>query len=134
MSIDGVRYEYHQPPLYYVLMAPVYKAAAGLPVAQQVIVLRLVSVLMGALVLLAAYAIARRLFPAPGDALLRLATPAILAAIPMHTAMSAAINNDTLSELLLALILYLCLLRLEDRLPVAPLRGPGRAALRAWAC
>ncbi len=115
MSVDGVRYENHQPPLYYVLVAPLFKASAGLPVAQQVVVLRLASVLLGALVLLAAYAIARVLFPA--NPLTALAAPAFLAVIPMHTAMSAAINNDTLSELLLAIILLLSLLRLQDRLP-----------------
>lgn len=115
MSVDGVRYENHQPPLYYLLMAPLFKASAGLPMAPQVIVLRLASVLMGVLVLVAAYAIARTLFPA--NPLTALAVPAFLAVIPMHTAMSAAINNDTLSELLLAIILLLSLLRLQDRLP-----------------
>ena len=115
MSVDGVRYENHQPPLYYALMAPLFKASAGLPVPQQVVVLRLASVLLGALVLLAAHAIARTLFPA--NPLTALAVPAFLAVIPMHTAMSAAINNDTLSELLLAIILLLSLLRLQDRLP-----------------
>jgi hypothetical protein len=35
----------------------------------------------------------------------------------MHTAMGAAINNDTLSELLLAVILYVSLLRLDDAIP-----------------
>jgi hypothetical protein len=39
LSVDGVRYENHQPPLYYALMAPLFKASAGLPVPQQVIVL-----------------------------------------------------------------------------------------------
>jgi hypothetical protein len=115
LSVDGVRYENHQPPLYYALMAPLFKASAGLPVPQQVIVLRLASVLMGAMVLLVAYFIARTLCPA--NPLTALAVPAFLAVIPMHTAMSAAINNDTLSELLLAIILFLSLLRLQDRLP-----------------
>jgi hypothetical protein len=115
MSVDGVRYENHQPPLYYVLMAPLFKASASLPVTQQVVVLRLASVLLSAVVLLVANAIARAIFPA--NPLTALAVPAFMAVIPMRAAMSAAINNDTLSELLLAIILLLSLPRLQDRLP-----------------
>lgn len=115
MPIDGVRYEFHQPPLYYLLMAPLYKVTTGLPLAQQVVALRLVSVLLGALVLLVAYGITRTVFAK--ESLLALAVPAFVAVIPMHTAMSAATNNDTLSELLLAVILWLALLRLRDAIP-----------------
>ncbi len=113
MPVDGVRYEFHQPPLYYVLMAPLYAATTGLPLATQVVALRLVSVLLGTLTLLLAYAMARLLFPK--DARVRLGAPALLAAIPMHTAMNAAINNDPLAEALLAAIALLCLLRLQGR-------------------
>jgi len=112
MSIAGVRYEYHQPPLYYLLGAAIYKATASLPLSTQVLILRLFSVALGVLVLLVAYATAQEVFP--GDRTLALATVAFVAFVPMHTAMTAAINNDTLAELILALLVWLSLRRLRD--------------------
>jgi hypothetical protein len=112
MSIAGVRYEYHQPPLYYLLGAAIYKATASLPLPSQVLILRLFSAALGVLVLLVAYATAQEVFP--GDQTMALATVAFVAFVPMHTAMTAAINNDTLAELILALLLWLSLRRLHD--------------------
>jgi 4-amino-4-deoxy-L-arabinose transferase-like glycosyltransferase len=43
MSIDAIRYEFHQPPLYYVLAAPLFALTGG-----SLLVLRLFSVLLGA--------------------------------------------------------------------------------------
>ncbi len=115
MSIAGVRYEYHQPPLYYLLGAAIYKVTESLPLPTQVLILRLFSVALGVLVLLVAYATAQEVFP--GDQTLALATVAFVAFVPMHTAMTAAINNDTLAELLLALLVWLSLRRLRDADP-----------------
>jgi len=115
MSIAGVRYEYHQPPLYYLLGAAIYKVTASLPLPTQVLILRLFSVALGVLVLLVAYATAQEVFA--GDQTLALATVAFVAFVPMHTAMTAAINNDTLAELLLALLVWLSLRRLRDADP-----------------
>ncbi|GAG30145.1 unnamed protein product, partial [marine sediment metagenome] len=42
MSIEPLRYEFHQPPLYYILATIVYKLFAG-----RLLPLRLVSVLLG---------------------------------------------------------------------------------------
>jgi hypothetical protein len=115
LSIAGVRYEYHQPPLYYLLGAAIYKVTASLPLPTQVLILRLFSVALGVLVLLVAYATAQEAFS--GDRMLALSTVAFVAFVPMHTAMTAAINNDTLAELLLALLLWLSLRRLRDADP-----------------
>ena len=59
LSIDPLRYEFHQPPLYYALTAPIYGLTGGDPLA-----LRLFSVVLGSGVVLLAYATARRIFPA----------------------------------------------------------------------
>jgi hypothetical protein len=100
MSIEPLRYEFHQPPLYYVLAAVVYKLCAG-----RLIPLRLLSVLFGCCLLWVAYHIAKEIFP--GDEPLALGTTAFVAFVPMHVAMTAAVNNDTLAELILAVILWM---------------------------
>jgi 4-amino-4-deoxy-L-arabinose transferase-like glycosyltransferase len=98
MSIEPIRYEFHQPPLYYLLVVPVYHLFGGV-----LLPLRLFSVGLSALSLLVAYWTVRML--APGQPFLALGTAAFAAFLPMHLAMTAAANNDTLAELLLATIL-----------------------------
>ena len=75
MPIDGIRYESHQPPLYYARSAPLYRLFRNVQgpwatPAPGLLPLRLFSVLLGAGVVILAYAIACRIFPAwPGLAL-----------------------------------------------------------------
>jgi 4-amino-4-deoxy-L-arabinose transferase-like glycosyltransferase len=100
-SIDAIRYEGHQPPLYYLLAAPLHRLTGGLPLGAQVLVLRGLSIVLGAIVVASAFAVGRQLCPhRPAIALLAAATAAF---VPMHTAISAAINNDSLANALAAL-------------------------------
>ncbi|MBI4317007.1 MAG: hypothetical protein HY675_00840 [Chloroflexi bacterium] len=103
MPVDRIRYESHQPPLYYTLAAPLYLLTMPLSLNVQVLLLRLFSTALGALTILTAYWTARRMFP--NEALVFLGVPAFAAFVPMHTAMTAAINNDALGNLLLSVIL-----------------------------
>jgi 4-amino-4-deoxy-L-arabinose transferase-like glycosyltransferase len=100
MSIDPIRYEFHQPPLYYLLAVPVYGLFGG-----ALLPLRLLSVALGALLLLAVCWTVREL--APDRPALALGATAFVAFLPMHLAMTAAVNNDTLAELILSTILLL---------------------------
>ncbi len=100
LSIDPIRYEFHQPPLYYALLAPVYKLTGG-----ALLPLRLASVLMGAGVVLLAYAVARRV--CPRKAQVALGTAAFVAFLPQHLAGVAQVGNDVLGELLFAAVLYI---------------------------
>jgi 4-amino-4-deoxy-L-arabinose transferase-like glycosyltransferase len=100
MSIEPLRYEFHQPPLYYILAAVVYKLFAG-----SLLPLRLLSVLLGCCLLWVAYHVVKEIFP--GDEALALGTTAFVAFVPMHIAMTAVVNNDTLAELILAGILWM---------------------------
>jgi hypothetical protein len=115
MSIDSIAYEAWQPPLYYLLATPLFLATAGLPTATQVIALRLISVAAGAVLLYTTYQLVKVIFG--NDELLALATTTLVAFIPMHIAISAGINNDTLAELIIAGILLVSLLRLQGRIP-----------------
>ena len=107
LSIESVRYEGHQPPLYYLLMTPLLWFLQGAGTAVQVWTLRLINVGIGALVLLFIWLSARRLFPKrPQVALL---AAGFVAFLPMHIAMSASVNNDTLAELFIAAVMFLLL-------------------------
>ncbi|HEY54457.1 MAG TPA: phospholipid carrier-dependent glycosyltransferase [Caldilineae bacterium] len=111
MSIDSIRYEGHQPPLYYWLAAPLLLITQGMGYEIQVLALRLFSVFLGAGVVGFIWASARHLFP---DKLLLATLAAGFAAfLPMHLAMMAAINNDALAELIIALGVYRLLVHLK---------------------
>lgn len=99
LSIDPIRYEFHQPPLYYLLAALAFKLFGG-----ALVPLRLLSVALGAGLVYVAYRLTLAICPA--RPVLALGTAAFVAFVPMHVAMTAAVNNDTLSELLTALVLW----------------------------
>ncbi len=94
LSIAPLEYEDHQPPLYYLLAAPVYLLFGG-----ALLPLRLLSVLFGAGLLLVAFGAVRAVFPARPE--LALMAAAFIAFIPQHVAMTAGVENDVLAELLI---------------------------------
>jgi 4-amino-4-deoxy-L-arabinose transferase-like glycosyltransferase len=99
-EVDGIRYEGHQPPLYYLLAAPVYRLtlAVSLPLNRQIIVLRLFSAAIGAIAVIAAFVVGRE--AAPERPVVAVLTAATVAFVPMNTAISAAVNNDCLATAL----------------------------------
>ena len=99
MTIDPIRYEFWQPPLYYLLAVPIYLLFGG-----ALIPLRLFSVTCGAGLLIVAYGIVRQVFPR--NEALALGTVALIAFVPQHLAMTAAVNNDALAELILAGVMW----------------------------
>jgi 4-amino-4-deoxy-L-arabinose transferase-like glycosyltransferase len=104
-SVATLRYESHQPPLYYVLAAPVLALTQQQGIQAQVIALRLVTVVIGALFILACFRLAKLVFP--GSSALPLGAAAFVAFSPMHLFMSAAVDNDALAELMLCLTLII---------------------------
>lgn len=120
-SIAPFRYEFHQPPLYYLLALPIFDLTQG-----AVLPLRLLSVVIGAGLLLTVHALGRRMFA--GMPAIALGATAFTAFLPMHLTMLAAVNNDGLAELLIALLLLSCvqLVQLPDPHPRQP------AVRRRW--
>lgn len=114
MSIETLRYESHQPPLYYALAAVLFRLTSPLGFDVQFLALRLLSVALGAGLLLVAYAIATAFFP--DDLYVPLTVTAMMATLPMHIAMSAAVNNDTLAEVILALVIWLSIMEIKEGL------------------
>jgi len=98
LTIDPLRYEFHQPPLYYLIAAPVYAVTDG-----SLFALRLVSAAFGGALIVVAFLVVRELRPDGPE--LALGTAGFVAFVPQHVAMMAGVNNDSLAELLLALIL-----------------------------
>lgn len=110
-DLTAIEYEDHQPPLYYLAASLVFRLAGG-----DLLALRLFSVLLGAGALALFYVALSRLLPAHPE--LALAAVAFVAFVPQHVAMLAGVNNDSLAELVLGLVL-LALLAYAGNLPHA---------------
>ena len=107
-SIDAIRYESWQPPLYYLLATPVWVLGPASDDAR-VVRLRLLGIVLGGLTLVVAYRAARYLLPE----VLALAFPLVMVGVPMFTAVSASVSADPLANLLAAALL-IALLRNAD--------------------
>lgn len=113
MPVDVIRYEEHQPPLYYVLALPLYRLSGSGGVTVQVRVLRMLGVLLGLGVVLSIAAATRLLFAEhPWRAVLAAGFAALL---PMHVAMMAAVNNDGLAEFFIVLGMVRLLLHVRQK-------------------
>jgi 4-amino-4-deoxy-L-arabinose transferase-like glycosyltransferase len=108
-SIAAIRYESWQPPLFYLLAAPVYRFGPTDDPAQMLPRLRALDAVFGAATLLLAYFVAREVFE-PG---LAVAVPLAMVGVPMFIAVSAALSADPLAYAFATAIL-LVLLRSRD--------------------
>jgi len=99
----GTQHELHQPPLSYLLYLVPLLVTAGEGTAMQLYALRIVSVIMGTMVVLVGYLTARELFP--NDKRLVIAISAFVVFLPMHTFMTSTVNNDHLAELLVSMVI-----------------------------
>ena len=97
LSIDPLRYEDYAPPLYYLLAAPIFALTDGWLAA-----IRLFSVVLGGALVVVAYLIGAEAYP--GQLVFALGGAAFVAFVPQHLAMMSAANNDSLAELLIALV------------------------------
>ncbi len=112
--LDTLQYEDHQPPLYYLLQAPVYALADG-----DLLALRLFSVVLGAGVVLCAWAVLRTAFP--GGPVVALAGAGFVAFLPQHLAILGSVSNDALAELVVGLTLLAVVRYLDQRRDLSPL-------------
>jgi Dolichyl-phosphate-mannose-protein mannosyltransferase len=94
------------PPLYYLLGTPLEMALRNSTITEQVLALRFLSVLLGAATVALVYMLGRVL--APTRTTFAIASAALVGFNPMFTYMSAAINSDSLVNLIyVALFLHL---------------------------
>jgi len=99
LSVESLEYADYHPPLYYLLAVPVYALSGG-----AVLPLRLLSVLFGAALLIVAFQVVRTVFPARPE--MALVVAGLIAFIPQHVAMTAGVNNDALTELIIGSTLW----------------------------
>jgi 4-amino-4-deoxy-L-arabinose transferase-like glycosyltransferase len=96
-------YEAQQTPLYYWLLAPAYKLAAGLPLLTRVWLLRFFSLLVASTVIPLAFLVARRVL---GDHLQALGVAALIAAMPQLMMTVGHVANDSLAVAMGSLLLF----------------------------
>ena len=99
LTIDPICYEYHQPPSYYMLAMPLFWLSSG-----SLLVIRLLSVFIGAGTLYLALRIAQMIYS--DQPTITYGTMAFVAFVPMHGSILASVNNDSLAGLLFAALLY----------------------------
>ncbi len=109
--IEPISYEDWQPPLYYLMQTPIYLLTNG-----DLIAMRLFSLFIGAGVVVMGTLTARRLF---GDERLVWATAVFITLIPQHLAIMASVNNDSLAELIIALLLWFLVGLVDKKRPFA---------------
>jgi 4-amino-4-deoxy-L-arabinose transferase-like glycosyltransferase len=112
-DLTAIEYEDHQPPLYYLIASLIYRFSNG-----SLFALRMLSVTFGMGVVLAAYFIVARLIPR--HKALALATAAFVAFLPQHVAILASVNNDSLAELVLGILMVVTVTYLGNPVYVGP--------------
>ena len=106
-------YEDHQPPLYYLLLAPLYRATDG-----DLDALRAATLLIGSGALFGAWSAMRALFPQ--QVWIAIGVTGFVAFLPQRLGMVVGVNNDALAESLAAALLALCLWWLRPNSRVQP--------------
>ena len=99
---DGYSHDLQQPPLAYLLyLGPLLIAPND--IALQLYLMRLLSVLLSLIVIVAALVVANKLWEAHST--LSWAIPAFIVFLPTYMAMSGMVNNDHLAEVAVSLVL-----------------------------
>ena len=112
---SGWIYTANHPPLYYILMTPVYWLGAGASPATQLFLLRFAAIPFGLGTVVLAFLTARALFPT--DGFLSVVAPAFVAFQTQVSYEAAMLNNDILCIALYSAVLYLLVLGIRDRFP-----------------
>jgi 4-amino-4-deoxy-L-arabinose transferase-like glycosyltransferase len=112
---SGWVYTANHPPLYYILMTPVYWVSEGASPATQLYLLRFAAIPFGLATVLLAFLTARTLFPA--DGFVPVVSTAFVAFQTQISYEAAMLNNDILGIALYSLALFLLVLGIRDRFP-----------------
>ncbi len=111
----GMQYAANHPPLYYLLMTPLYWISDSQSAVVQQYLLRVAAIPFGLLTVFLAFRTSRALFP--GDAFLAVTVPAFVAFQPQVSYEAAMVNNDIIAIALYSWILYLLVTGIRDRFP-----------------
>jgi 4-amino-4-deoxy-L-arabinose transferase-like glycosyltransferase len=114
-QLVGYQYDANHPPLYYIMMTPIYWLTEGTSPTIQLYILRAAAVPFGLLTVVLAYLMVRVLFPA--DAFLSVTVPAFVAFQPQISYEAAMVNNDIVCIAFYSWVLYLLIVGIRDRFP-----------------
>ena len=113
----GWVYTANHPPLYYLLMAPLYELTDHLAPEEQLTWLRFAAIPFGMIVVLCAWLTTRTLFPR--DRFLQITVPAVVAFQPQIAYEAAMLNNDIMAIALVSIVIWLCARGVRTRFPLA---------------
>lgn len=99
-DLHTIRYENHQPPLYYLLSSLVFTVTEGFLPA-----LRLLSLIFGSIIVICSYLIFRIIWP--DRLLLAISATSFIAFLPQHIHILTSVNNDSLAWALISLTLFM---------------------------
>ncbi len=111
----GYQYAATHPPLYYILLTPLYWLSEGASPETRLYLFRFAAIPFGLLTILFAYLTVRALFPR--DTFLAITVPAYVAFQPQISYEAAMLNNDILAIALFSWILYLLVSGIRDQFP-----------------
>jgi len=112
----GWIYTANHPPLYYLVMTPLFWLSDALSIEGQLYVLRLAAIPFGLLTVLFAYGTTRTLFPR--DRFLAMTIPAFVAFQPQISYEAAMLNNDILAIAFTSAVIYLLATGLKSGFPI----------------
>ena len=98
-------HQLHQPPLAYILYLAPFKLVADNSIRTQLYAMRLLSILLNVVTVLAAYVVGRELFR--NDPTMALAIPVFVMLLPQHLFLHSTVMNDHLTEAALAWMIAL---------------------------
>jgi 4-amino-4-deoxy-L-arabinose transferase-like glycosyltransferase len=114
-SADRADYEYHQPPLYYRLGAPFFRLGKALKFSDPASMVRLFSLILGAIAIVLTYLAVAKLFSGRADGQrLAVMSSGFVGLLPMHLMLSSSVSNDMLTEVIFSLTLLVCTAILMD--------------------
>jgi len=112
----GWIYTANHPPLYYIVMAPIFWLSSSQSIEGQLYILRLAAIPFGLLTVLFAYLTVRTLLPR--DQFLAMMVPAFVVFQPQIAYEAAMLNNDILAITFTSALIYLLALGLKYRFPL----------------
>ncbi|MHB1455474.1 MAG: glycosyltransferase family 39 protein [Armatimonadota bacterium] len=110
---DRTNYEFHQPPLYYVLGTPFYLVGKTAGLHDLDSMARLLSILLGAVSIYLIYLSLQMVF---NDFRISLACTGFAAFLPTHVMLSSSVSNDILTELVYSAAFLLFIIQIKENL------------------
>ena len=112
---SGWIYTGNHPPLFYMLMTPIYWLVDGLDIDEQIYFFRMATIPFGMLTVVFAYLTVRTIFPR--DRFLAMTVPAFVAFQPQVSYESAMLNNDILAIMFTSAVVWMLAVGLRRKFP-----------------